>query len=182
MATTVKITVYDGNWCLAAITGQTFYSLAEVGKEIQKFLTDKYITDCYQKNSFTSIGNVAANLIRFLVENPADTIFDPALSHSVSEHDLNFIVRLGEDTPKGDKIILRGWKRNSRFVEFPLYSVVPNIIRRVTFVYDKENGEAAKWRTLDVTEEDGEYISGLEDGTFKKFLLRRIVGGKILPA
>ncbi len=56
------------------------------------------------------------------------------------------------------------------------------ILRKVTFVYDKQDGVQAKWRNLDVVYENDTYIEGLEDGAFKRFLRSKILGGRILPA
>ena len=65
----------------------------------------------------------------------------------------------------------------------PKHSPVPlPILRNVKFVYDKRDGEGAKWRDLAVTEQDSRYICGYEEGKYKKFLLSRIVGGRILSA
>jgi hypothetical protein len=58
----------------------------------------------------------------------------------------------------------------------------PKILKVVEFVYDKQQfGENPKWRTVHVTEENGQYIEGLEDGvTFKRFLKSRILGGRVI--
>ena len=61
-------------------------------------------------------------------------------------------------------------------------SLSPKILKVVEFVYDKnEFGVTPKWRTLHVTDENGQYIEGLEDGTtFKRFLKSRILGGRVI--
>lgn len=58
----------------------------------------------------------------------------------------------------------------------------PKILKVVEFVYDKQVfGEAPKWRVVHVTEENSQYIEGLEDGTtFKRFLKSRILGGRVI--
>jgi hypothetical protein len=66
---------------------------------------------------------------------------------------------------------------------FKLYSddlVGVPILKRVEFVYDKHDGDGAKWRMVDVTDEDGTYLSGFEGGKYKRFLKSRIVGQRVL--
>lgn len=59
--------------------------------------------------------------------------------------------------------------------------MTPDILKVVEFVYDKQAGEPAKWRTLHVTDENSRYIEGLENGdTFKRFLKSKITGGRII--
>jgi hypothetical protein len=55
----------------------------------------------------------------------------------------------------------------------------PDIIKTVKFVYDK-GFDGIKWRKVEVTGEDDEYITGFENGMFKKFLKSKILGGEII--
>lgn len=85
----------------------------------------------------------------------------------------------------GGRVTLRGTCEYKPAKTFNLYSdeIVPIVIlRRVQFVYDKRDGEPAKWRTVDVTAEDEKYITGFEAGKIKRFLVSKILGGRILPA
>lgn len=61
-------------------------------------------------------------------------------------------------------------------------ALTPKILKVVEFVYDKnEFAVTPKWRTVHVTNENGQYIEGLEDGTtFKRFLKSRILGGRVI--
>ncbi len=59
--------------------------------------------------------------------------------------------------------------------------IIPsNIIKTVSFVYDKQDGSKPAWRTIEVTREDSNYIEGLQDGDFRRFSKCKIVGGKII--
>jgi hypothetical protein len=58
--------------------------------------------------------------------------------------------------------------------------VFPVFIKTVEFVYDKnEYGVSPKWRKVKVITETFDYIEGMENGVFKRFLKSRILGGKV---
>ena len=58
----------------------------------------------------------------------------------------------------------------------------PVFLFTADFVYYKNDGSAPTWRCIDVTEETDEYLVGLENDQFKKFLKSRIVEGKIIKS
>lgn len=156
-------------------------------KELVKFLSEFTIVPLWQVRlpvkSAQGMGDLAAQLVKqFKVGIGADL----SVSQHVAQQFHYEITYVPAPAWGGNaRVALAGRNIYAGATKvFRLYSddPAPVILRRVQFVYDKRDGEQAKWRTVDVTAEDTMYIEGLQDGQFKRFLKSKILGGKILPA
>lgn len=65
-----------------------------------------------------------------------------------------------------------------KFEEF--ITPIEEVIYTAEFVYNSNSSHTTKWRTVEVVKETDSSIEGYEDGSYKKFLKDRIVGGRIL--
>lgn len=158
------------------------------GREVSLFLKDFSIvnplTVRIPLKSAQGMGDLAAQLIKqFKIGNGADFAIAQPKATEDYYYEIGYIPSTGWNNV--GRVAFAGVNRLTGAAKtFRIYQedFAPVILRRVQFVYDKRDGEQAKWRILDVTEEDENYIAGLQDGQFKKFLKSKILGGKILPA
>ena len=127
-----------------------------------------------------NMGRLVCKLMRRLT-----SAINPTFCQNHETKDFNYEIRFIETSGDNNRVALTCRNQSAPTRTFQLYSdeILPfTILRRVTFVYDKQDGSFATWRTVDVTNEDGDSIHGLEDGKYKRFLLRKIVGGKVFAA
>lgn len=156
------------------------------GAELQEFLKEFGIVNGIGSNTPAKAANGMACLAAQLVAHFKTGIGQFYITNHDNKQEFNYEVRYV--SPRGNgagRLSLLGEGAGEGHKAFGLYSddiLAAKILRRVTFVYDKRDGEGAKWRTVDVTDEDSNYISGYQDGKYKRFSVSRIVGGKVLPA
>lgn len=154
------------------------------GEELQEFLKEITIVNGFgastPKKSANGMQCLAAQLIAHFKRGIGNIYIVPI--GSVEEY--NYEVRYVRTKDRG-RVSLLGTCEHDIPKTFKLYSdeIMPHtILRKVQFVYDKQDGEQPKWRTVEVTDENENYIVGMEGGKMKRFNLNRIIGGKILPA
>lgn len=195
MGTRSKTTIFnEEGQPLVSIYRQYDGYFEGMGADLQAFLSGMAITNGIsglEKKSANGMGCLAAQIIAHLKEGVGNVY----ITNHDDEQEYNYEVRFAlAPANKGrnyftsvgpNRVKLIGKCGDNEVKQFHLY---PNevldlpILRRVQFVYDKKTGEQLKWRVLDVTEETATYLCGLENGEFKKFLKRRILDGKVLPA
>lgn len=149
------------------------------GEELQNFLKEMVVVNGFGSGTpakaANGMGCLAAQILAHFKQGIGGIYVVPV----GDSQEYNYTIRYANG-----RVTLRGTCEYKPAKNFPLYSdeIVPiTILRRVQFVYDKQDGEGAKWRVVDVTDEDGKYITGFEGGKIKRFLTRKIVGGRILP-
>ncbi len=150
------------------------------GEELAKFLAEMNfvngIGDKIPAKSANGMGCLAAQLIAHFKKEIGTFYIVPIGNTQEYDYEVRY---------SNGRVTLRGTCYHEPAKSFVLYSneIVPvTILRQIQFVYDKLDGEKAKWRTVDVTAEDAKYITGFEGGKIKRFLVSKILGGKILPA
>lgn len=150
------------------------------GAELVKFLSEIRIVNGFgvgtPAKAANGMGCLAAQLIAHFKQGIGGIYVVPI----GDSQEYNYSIRYANG-----RVTLRGVGEYEPAKTFSLYSdeIVPIVIlRRIQFVYDKQDGETAKWRTVDVTAEDAKYITGFEGGKIKRFLVSKILGGRILPA
>ena len=183
---TYKITVFDEeNRPLVALYGSE--EGGSMGIILQGFLKEMQVSRSFELSpgikASADMGCLAAQIVKFLKKGPGGVhIYSPAqLRMGEYNYEIKFITCNKYFCGHVSLVC----NVNGRPIQIPLYDediLGPVITRRVTFVYDKRDGEGACWRTVDVTHEDTKYISGFEDGKFKKFLYSKIVGSRVFPA
>lgn len=155
------------------------------GEELAAFLKERTVVNGFGLNSGPTVSNGMGCLAASLVAHFKKEIGSFYIVNPSDKQEYNYEIRL--DKTGNGRITLIGKCDGERSKTFSLYAddiLAAKILRRVTFVYDKEDGVKAKWRTVDVTAENGTYVEGLEipGNKFKRFLVNRILGGKILAA
>ena len=156
------------------------------GAELQEFLKEMVVVNGYGSGTPAKAANGMGSLAAQLIKHFKDGIGGIYIVGHNNKQEYNYEIRFVGSFGIGNlnRVSLKG-EGDGESQEFSLYSddlVETKILRRVQFCYDKRDGEGAKWRVVDVTDEDGKYISGIEEGKFKRFSVSRIVGGKVLPA
>lgn len=157
------------------------------GKELQAFLSDIAIVNGYGSGTPAKAANQMSCLAAQLIAHFKEGIGNIYIAAIGDTEEYNYEIRYiaPKSGSRNGRVSLVGKCSYEPDKKFVLYSddinLGPVILRRVEFCYDKRDGEGAKWRTVDVTDESGGYISGFEEGKYKRFLVSRIVGGKIIP-
>lgn len=181
MGTRSTTTVYDENGQpLVCLYRQYDGYYTAHGAELAKFLAEMRVVNGMGSSMPTKVANgmgcLAAQLIAHFKKNVGSFYIVPVGNTQEYNYSIRYV---------NGRVTLNGFSDSEPSKSFKLYSdeIIPiAILRRVQFVYDKQDGETAKWRTVDVTAEDAKYIYGFEGGKTKRFLVSKILGGKILPA
>lgn len=155
------------------------------GAELQEFLAEMVIVNGFGSGTPAKAANGMGCLAAQLIKHFKVGIGNIYIVQHNNEQEYNYEIRFIHSLNGAGRVTLVGRCEyaDEPTKSFPLYRdeiAGPKITRRVQFVYDKRDGEGAKWRTVDVTDEDGTYLSGFEGGKYKRFLVARIVGGKII--
>jgi len=186
MSTTSKTTIFsESQEPLLSFYRQYDGYFEGHGTQLQRFLKEMVICSEYDPRLVKmakGMGCLAAQLIANFKIKFYDIIVIDHNDYQEFNYNISFVTKSGRIRQNRVSLVGEGGEETQ---SFELYSddILPlKVTKRVQFVYDKENGEQPQWRSLDVTEEDSKYISGFEDGKFKKFLFSRIVGNKIIPA
>lgn len=152
------------------------------GEELQEFLKEFKIVNGYSSNTEKQANGMSC-LAAQLVAHFKDGIGEIYICDHNNNEEYNYLIRYitpinGE---RAGKVSLIG-KTEGETRVFPLYDeIIPsNIIKTVSFVYDKQDGSKPAWRTVEVTEETDNHFGGIEGGAFKKFLKHKILGGRII--
>lgn len=163
-------------------------SFHELGIQLRDSLKERIISSVRQNMSAFSMNHLAADLVASLTLQRDITFCTPFVKDAAYQYFVSLRQipsAYGKNYHRVNLMGYTGIHGTSYSKAFELYDedIVPvTILRKVQFVYDKGDGSKPTWRTVEVTEENGKYLVGLQDGAYKKFLFERIVGGRILPA
>jgi hypothetical protein len=160
------------------------------GAELAEILSEIAVVNGFGSHTPAKAANGMGCLAAQIVDKLKDGIGNIYIVPTDSEdeeynYEIRF-VKIGDEFGVRNRVSLVGKNYGSRKKTFKLYAAEPQpeILRRVEFVYDKRDGNGANWRKLDVTSEDGTYLEGIEveTGKFKRFLVSRVVGQRVIPA
>jgi hypothetical protein len=154
------------------------------GAELQEFLKEMVVVNGYGSGTPAKAANRMSCLAAQLIKHFKDGIGGIYIVGHTDKREYNYEIRFVGKSGIGDNRVSLTGSNYCETKEFPLYNdeiIGAKVLRRVQFCYDKRDGEGAKWREVNVTDEDGSYIYGFENDKFKKFSISRIVGGKVLP-
>jgi hypothetical protein len=153
------------------------------GQELQDFLSEFKVFNGYGLGDDNKVANGMSCLAAQLIAHFKDGIGNIYIYPHSAKQEYNYEIRYVSTGGRYARVSLVGNCAYEGTKSFKLYSddlVGVPILKRVEFVYDKHDGDGAKWRMVDVTDEDGTYLSGFEGGKYKRFLKSRIVGQRVL--
>jgi hypothetical protein len=179
MGTRSKTTVFDKNGRPLLSFYRQFDGYYEGhGAELQAFLRDMGITDgisITDRKTANGMGCLAAQLVKHF-KNGIGGVY--ICNHSDSQeynYEIHFLA------PNKISLVGKTAFATPKFKTFNLYSMLPvQPLRKVCFVYHKAAYDSPTWRNIEVTNETGEYLEGIENGEFKRFLKSKILDGKII--
>ena len=153
------------------------------GAELKEFLSEFGVCNGYGLGDNNKVANGMSCLAAQLIAHFKTGIGNIYICPHTSKQEYNYEIRYVPSSGRYARLSLVGSSDYEPSKQFSLYSdeiVGVSVLKRVEFVYDKQDGDGAKWRTVDVTAEDGEYICGFEEGKFKRFAKSRIVGHRVI--
>ena len=160
------------------------------GQALANFLKDIVIVNGYGSHTPKHAANGMGCLAAQLVKHFKDGIGGIYIAQHDDAQEYNYEIRFVATNEPANftlagRVTLIG-KSYDEAKQFDLYGdldVNADVKDTITFVYDKGNGERPKWRTIGLTQDNGDYIEGYdkEDGDkFKRFVKSRIIDGRIL--
>ncbi len=184
METSLTTIFNESNEPIVAFTrmgGGEFYNH---GESLAVFLQNKQVvpySPFRKPGEIAGMVHLASQIISHFEKNFGAIYIVPHNCYKPFEYEVRYVYLNNSNFSHVSLVGWDGYKRENK--TFKLYpEPATPILRTVTFVYDKLDGSGPSWRTVEVIEETKEYVAGIEDGKFKKFLKKKIFGGRILPA
>lgn len=175
MNTTRIIIKDEKNRHLVSLTFHSINYPAKIEEELVALLKEIRITDgiAHQKMA-PSMGALAAQVIQYFKNHMNGLALVPQEIDNDADFQVDFEIAYAGDEKVSLDMYGFGTHR-----ELPLYKVEYSG-KVYEFVYDKQDGSSAKWRKINVVEENDVYFTGYDmkdEGKFKRFNLDKVIGG-----